>query len=132
MGYYTNLAATFMGEDDDYSYPSPEREFFWRLDDLESRLEELSSKNICQERHLVVHDDIRYALPEHLVTISEVKRAIEFVRDDLRHKYGINLEAVIGQVNLDHEKEIPDEEYEQISFIGPFMQIINPSDRQVA
>ena len=79
-----------------------------------------------------MHDDIRYALPEHLVTISEVKRAIEFVRDDLRHKYGINLEAVIGQVNLDHEKEIPDEEYEQISFIGPFMQIINPSDRQVA
>ena len=132
MGYYTKLAYTFMGEDDDYSFPSPERELFWRLDDLESRLEELSSKKTCQERHLVVHDDIRYALPEHLVTVYEVKRAIEVAKDDLRNKYGITFEAVIGQVNPEHEKEIPDEEYEQISFIGLFMQIINHSDRQVA
>ena len=26
MGYYTNPAAVFLGEDSDYSYPSPERE----------------------------------------------------------------------------------------------------------
>ena len=39
MGYYTNPAAVFLGEDSDYSYPSPERELLWRIDDLESRLE---------------------------------------------------------------------------------------------
>ena len=78
MGYYTNLAMSFLGEDSDYSYPSPERELFWRMDDLESRLEELRSKNGCYESHITVLDDIRYALPEHLGTISEVKRAIEF------------------------------------------------------
>ena len=123
MGYYTNLAAAFRDEDSDYGYPSPEMELFWRMDDLESRLEELRIKNACYESHITVPDDIRYALPEHLCTISEVKRALEFARNDLREKYGINLEAYIDQM---------DSEYEQISFIGPHMQIINHSDRYVA
>ena len=123
MGYYTNLAAAFLDGDSDYSYPSPERELFWRIDDLESRLEELRSKNACYESHITVADDIRYDLPEHLGTISEVKRAIEFAKNDLREKYGINLEAYIDQM---------DSEYEQISFIGAHMQIINHADRYVA
>ena len=123
MGYYTYLAAAFLDGDSDYSYPSPERELFWRMDDLESRLEELRSKNACYESHITVPEDIRYALPEHLGTISEVKRALEFARNDLREKYGINLEAYIDQM---------DSEYEQISFIGAHMQIINHADRYVA
>ena len=123
MGYYTNLAAAFLNEDNDYSYTSPERELFRRMDDLELRLEELRIKNACYESHITVADDIRYDLPEHIGTISEVKRALEFARNDLREKYGINLEAYIDQM---------DSEYEQISFIGPHMQIINHSDRYVA
>ena len=132
MGYYTNLAMSFLGEDSDYSYPSPERELFWRMDDLESRLEELRSKNGCYESHITVLDDIRYALPEHLGTISEVKRAIEFARNDLRDKYGINLEAYVDQMDTEYEKNNPEDEYEQISFIGPYMQIINHSDSYAA
>ena len=132
MGYYTNLAAAFLDGDSDYSYPSPERELFWRMDDLESRLEELRSKNACYESHITVPEDIRYALPEHLGTISEVKRALEFTRNDLRDKYGINLEGYIDQMDTEYEKNNPDEEYEQISFIGPYMQIINQADRYVA
>ena len=123
MGYYTNLAAEFLDENIDYSYPSPERELFWRMDDLESRLEELRSKNACYESHITVPEDIRYALPEHLGAISEVKRALEFARNDLREKYGINLEAYIDQM---------DSEYEQISFIGPHMQIINHFGKHAA
>ena len=132
MGYYTNLAAAFLDGDSDYSYPSPERELFWRMDDLESRLEELRSKNACYESHVTVPDDIRYALPEHLGTVSEVERAIEFARNDLRDKYGINLEAYIDQMNTEYENNNTDEEYEQISFIGPHMQIINHFDRHAA
>ena len=123
MGYYTNLADAFLGEDNDYSYPSPERELFWRMDDLDLRLEELRIKNACYGSHVTLPDDIRYALPEHLDTISEVKRALEFATNDLREKYGINLEAYIDQ---------KDSEYEQISFIGLYMQIINHADRYVA
>ena len=132
MGYYTNLAAAFLNEDNDYSYPSQERELFWRMDDLELRLEELRIKNACYESHVTVPDDIRYALPEHLGTISEVKRAIEFTRNDLRDKYGINLETYIDQMDTEYKKNNSDEEYEQISFIGPHMQIINHFDRHVA
>ena len=132
MGYYTNLAMSFLGEDSDYSYPSPERELFWRMDDLESRLEELRGRNVCCDSHITVPDDIRYALPEHLGTISEVKKAIEFAKHDLRDKYGINLEAYIDKMDTEYEKNNPDEEYEQISFIGAHMQIINHSDRHAA
>ena len=94
MGYYTNLAAAFLNEDSDYSYPSPERELFWRMDDLESRLEELRTKNACYESYVTVPDDIRYALPEHLGTISEVKRAIEFAKNDLRN----NMELILRHI----------------------------------
>ena len=132
MGYYTNLAAAFLNEDNDYSYPSPERELFWKMDDLELRLEELRIKNACYESHVTVPDDIRYALPEHLGTISEVKRAIEFAKNDLRNKYGINLEAYIDHMDTDYENSNLEEEYEQISFIGAHMQIINHADRYVA
>ena len=126
------MAAAFLNEDSDYSYPSPDRELFWRMDDLESRLEELRGKNVCCENHITVPDDIRYALPEHLGTISEVKRALEFARNDLREKYGINLEAYIDQMGSEYEKNNPDEEYEQISFIGPHMQIINHFGKHAA
>ena len=132
MGYYTNLAAEFLDENIDYSYPSPERELFWRMDDLESRLEELRIKNACYESHITVPDEIRYALPEHLGTISEVKRALEFAINDLRDKYGINLEAYIDQMDTEYEKNNPNEEYEQISFIGPYMQIMNYDGKHAA
>ena len=132
MGYYTNLAAAFLDEDSDYSYPSPEMELFWRMDDLESRLEELRGKNGYCESHITVSDDIRYTLPEHLGTISEVKRAIEYARNDLKDKYGINLEAYIDKMDTEYEKNDSEEEYEQISFIGAHMQIINHADRYVA
>ena len=132
MGYYTNLAAAFLNEDSDYSYPSPERELFWRMDDLESRLEELRGKNGYCESHITVSDDIRYELPEQLGTVSEVKRAIEFARNDLRDKYGINLEAYIDKMDTEYEKNDSEEEYEQISFTGAHMQIINHFDRHAA
>lgn len=47
MGHYTNLTAAYLNEDGDYSYPYPETELFWRLEDLESRIEDLGSKNVC-------------------------------------------------------------------------------------
>ena len=71
-------------------------------------------------------------MPEHLGTISEVKRALEFARNDLREKYGINLEAYIDQMDSEYEKNNPDEEYEQISFIGPHMQIMNYDGKHAA
>ena len=67
-----------------------------------------------------------------LRALPQVKRAIEYARNDLRDKYGINLEGYKDQMDTEYEKNNPDEEYEQISFIGPYMQIINHADRYVA
>ena len=61
-----------------------------------------------------------------------MKRALGFARNDLREKYGINLEAYIDQVDSEYEKNIPDEEYEQISFIEPYTQITKYDDKHVA
>ena len=62
----------------------------------------------------------------------QVKRAIEYARNDLKDKYGINLEAYIDKMDTEYEKNDSEEEYEQISFIGAHMQIINHADRYVA
>ena len=132
MGHYTNLTAAYLNEDGDYSYPYPESELFWRLEDLESRIEDLGSKNVCYGGNITVPDDIRFVLPEHLSTIFEVERAIELAKNDLRDKYGINLEAETDQMGTEYEKNNTEEKYEQISFIGPYMQVINYSDRDAA
>lgn len=82
--------------------------------------------------NITVPDDIRFVLPEHLSTIFEVERAIELAKNDLRDKYGINLEAETDQMGTEYEKNNTEEKYEQISFIGPYMQVINYSDRDAA
>ena len=56
----------------------------------------------------------------------------ETLYEDLRDKYGINLETYIDQMDTEYKKNNSDEEYEQISFIGPHMQIINHFDRHAA
>ena len=95
MGYYSNLALEYE-EYEDYSYPSPDCQLKWRLEDLYSRLEEIREGNI--PRHLVdeglrlTDDEIRYAIPEYFVRASDVERAIELAISDLKYKYDINVE----------------------------------------
>ena len=38
MGYFSNLAIDCLDDYEDNSYPSPERQLLWRLDDLKDRL----------------------------------------------------------------------------------------------
>ena len=74
----------------DWSYPAPEMQLLWRLDDLQDRLEELVAKDApYRDGYIYSEDDIRYALPEHLFDISKVERAIELAKDDLVNKYGL-------------------------------------------
>ena len=77
-------------DDYDWSYPEPEMELLWRLDDLQDRLEELIAKDApYRDGYIYSEDDIRYALPEHLYDIGKVERAIELAKDDLVNKYGL-------------------------------------------
>lgn len=50
----------------------------------------------------------------------------------MRDKYGINLEAYVDKMDTEYEKNDSEEEYEQISFIGPYMQILNYDGKHAA
>lgn len=90
MKYYDTYLPYIVDDDYDWSYPGPEMQLLWRLDDLQDRLEELIAKDApYRDGYIYSEDDIRYALPEHLYDIGKVERAIELAKDDLVNKYGL-------------------------------------------
>ena len=90
MKYYDTYLPYIVDDDYDWSYPAPEMQLLWRLDDLQDRLEELIAKDApYRDGYIYSEDDIRYALPEHLYDIGKVERAIELAKDDLVNKYGL-------------------------------------------
>ena len=90
MKYYDTYLAYIIDDNYDWSYPAPEMQLLWRLDDLQDRLEELIAKDApCVDGYICTEDDIRYALPEYLFDIGNVERAIELAKDDLVNKYGL-------------------------------------------
>lgn len=122
MGYFSSLALAYEEEYEDYSYPSPDRQLKWRLEDLYNRLEEIEEGNIprhCIDEGLRLTDDeIRYALPEYFARASDVERAIELAISDLKSKYDIIIEGpneeeptpeppLIGQLYLEGLEPLP-------------------------
>ncbi len=90
MKYYDTYLPYIVDDDYDWSYPGPEMQLLWRLDDLQDRLEELIAKDAPYRNwDIYAEDDIRYSLPEHLFDIGKVERAIELAKDDLVNKYGL-------------------------------------------
>lgn len=121
MGYFSSLALGYENDYEDYSYPSPDCQLKWRLEDLYSRLEEIKEGNI--PRHLIdeglrlTDDDIRYAIPEYFVRASDVERAIELAISDMKSKYDIDVDnpcedelmpeqPLVGQLSLEDVKLI--------------------------
>ena len=49
MGYFSDLAQKYIDFDYDRSYPSPEEQLLWRLDDLNYKLEELTEKEQVED-----------------------------------------------------------------------------------
>ena len=99
MGYFSNMAIEkWISDGEDHSYPSPERQLLWRLDDLKDRLEDLITAGATYRNgYIYTDDDLRYALPEHLGDICKVERAIELAKADLLNKYGINVYDVVEE-----------------------------------
>jgi len=106
MGYYSSLAIDKDEEYIDYSYPSPDRQLQWRLEDLYSRLEVIKEGNIpphlIDEGLRLTDDEIRYAIPEYFVRASDVERAIELAISDLKFKYDIDMDM------LDEDEPVPE------------------------
>ena len=85
MGYYSELAI----EDTyckDYSYPSPEMQLRWRIEDLKSRLEDISGGSYGVTAHYYMgcrfsKEGLAYAPPEYFSRVSDIMTAISIVEE---------------------------------------------------
>ena len=91
MGYFSNLAAQYVPDDYDHSYTPPEKQLLCRLEDLEQRLDELTTQRTGRRDEGVCfcESDLRYVLPGQFLSVSDVRKAIELAANDLAERYGI-------------------------------------------
>ena len=91
MGYFSNLVAHEVLYDHDHSYIPPEKQLLWRIEDLEERLYELTTRRTGKrdEGACLSESDLRYVLPGQFLSVSDVRKAIELAVDDLAERYGI-------------------------------------------
>ena len=114
MGYFSNLAAHEVLYDHDYSYTPPEKQLLWRLEDLENRLHELTTQRTGKrdEGEYFSEDNLRYVLPEHFLSASNVRKAIQLAISDLRDRYGI----YVGDQPAQEEPEVDEITGMQVTF----------------
>ncbi len=97
MSCFSELALD-MAEGFDNSYPSPERQLLWRLDELQDKLTELTAANAPYRGGAWLTDEeIRYADPEWFETVAEVERAIALVNGDFKRTYGVDVASAKGE-----------------------------------
>ena len=105
MGSFYDLAQKYIDFDYDRSYPSPEEQLLWRLDDLNYKLEELTEKDAPYRGwERLTDNDIRYAIPEYFENIADVERAIELALEDLKNKYDIE----VSELDCEQEEVFDD------------------------
>ena len=116
MGYYSNLAAEYVPYDNDHSYTPPDRQLLWRLEELEERLHELITQKTGNRDEGICfsEENLRYVLPEHFLSASNVLRAIDLAMDDLRDRYGI----CVREEECEEDEPVVDEVTDmQITFL---------------
>ena len=115
MGYFSNLVAQYVPNDLDRSYTAQEKLLLWRLEDLENRLHELTTQRTGRrdEGEYFSEDNLRYVLPEHFLSASNVRKAIDLAISDLRDRYGI----YVGDQPAQEEPEVDEITGMQISFL---------------
>jgi predicted nuclease with TOPRIM domain len=90
MGYYANAAIDNDLYDTDRSYFPHEQQLLRRLEQLESRLEELTADRVKYEDHTrFSKTELRYVLPEHFKSVSALRDAIALAVSELEERYGI-------------------------------------------
>lgn len=115
MGYFSNLAAHEVLYDHDHSYTPPEKRLLLRLEELEDCLDELTHQKTGRrdEGEYFSEDNLRYVLPEHFLSASNVRKAIQLAISDLRDRYGI----YVGDQPAQEQPEVDEITGMQISFL---------------
>ena len=87
MGYFSELA---IDNDyyEDYSYPSPELELRWRIEDLKDRLDDISKGNYGVTAHYFMgcqfsEKDLAFTPPEYFSRASDILAAISIAEDKI-------------------------------------------------
>ena len=114
MGYFSNLAAEYVPYEHDHSYNPPDKQLLWRLEELEDRLHQLSTQKTGKRDEGVCFSEsnLRYVLPEHFLSASNVRRAIDLAITDLRDRYGI----YVGDQPVQEEPEVDEITGMQVTF----------------
>ena len=91
MGYFSNLASEDKPCHQDHSYLPYEKHLLLRLEELEDRLEELTHQKTgsWDGGEYFSESDLRYALPEHITSAANVRRAMDLAVSELADRYGI-------------------------------------------
>ena len=87
MGYYSDLAIEGTYHED-HSYPSPELQLKWRIENLRSRLEDISTGNFGITAHSFMgcrfsRDDLAYTPPEYFSRKSDIMDALAIAEESL-------------------------------------------------
>lgn len=87
MGYYSELAIDDTYRED-HSYPSPELQLKWRIEDLRSRLEDISNGKhgisaYCYTGCRCSKDDLSYTPPEYFCRETDIMDAIAIAEEKL-------------------------------------------------
>ena len=85
MGYYSHLslAQDFFGNGPDISFPTPVEVMRWKIQDLETRLNELQEHSLGNSFARISKDQLPWVLPEHMNSVSDVIKAIELAQHSL-------------------------------------------------
>jgi len=87
MGVYTEMTIE-NNRREDHSYPSPEKQLRWRIEDMQSRLEDISTGNYGVIAHYYMgcqytKEELAYAPPEYFSRISDILTAISIAEQKL-------------------------------------------------
>lgn len=87
MGYYSESAIE-ENYREDHSYPSPEMQLRWRIEDLQSRLEDIAGGKYGVTAHYYMgcrytKEDLVYAPPEYFSRASDIMTAISIAEEKL-------------------------------------------------
>ena len=111
MGYYSELAI----EDtchEDYSYPSPEMQLRWRIEDLQSRLADITGDNYAVTAHYYMgcrypKEDLVYASPECFSRACDIMAAISIAEERLALIDAEKSDIQLNETTMPEISEIP-------------------------
>lgn len=111
MGYYSELAI----EDtcrEDYSYPSPEMQLWWRIEDLKIRLKEIAGGSYGVTAHYYMgcrfsKEDLAYTPPEYFSRVTDIMAAISIAEEKLALMEAEKSNIQLKETTMPEIEEIP-------------------------